>query len=334
MYEKLYKNALLNNSDVIMFDATRYNEDKNEYYFPDGFNIDEYFDDKTINYNNFSFDYNDIKPFLLNRNFAPWAKLYKTESFMNNDRLYFPEHIHVGEDVPFHVQAILRADKISYCPLKLYFYRTSNEDSISNASKKSREIFDTFTVVDIVEKILKDNKKLNELKYEFFSFKITQLDYWMGRCDNNFKKEFFEMIKKEFDKMDLSRDDLEELQLSKKNKYQKVINAESYREFELLENISAIESNYNIKLKELEKQANDKINSLENELKNYKEELIRLKNEQTNNISKIKSLEKDSVDMRNQLRIIANTKPYRIAYALGRFSHEFLKGNFKDKKTL
>ena len=36
--------------------------------------------------------------------------------------------------------------------------------------------------------------------------------------------------------------------------------------------------------------------------------------------------------MKAQLKLIANTKPYRIAYALRRFSQEFLKGDNKNKK--
>jgi hypothetical protein len=43
-------------------------------------------------------------------------------------------------------------------------------------------------------------------------------------------------------------------------------------------------------------------------------------------------LQKKQVYMKKQLEIFANTKPYRIAYMLRRFSHEFLKGNMNDKK--
>jgi ubiquinone/menaquinone biosynthesis C-methylase UbiE len=51
------------------------------------------------------------------------------------------------------------------------------------------------------------------------------------------------------------------------------------------------------------------------------------------NNNKIKILEKNDSHIKKQLKIIANTKPYRLAYALRRFSHEFLKGDLKEKKN-
>ena len=66
---------------------------------------------------------------------------------------------------------------------------------------------------------------------------------------------------------------------------------------------------------------------------NKKETLKLIKNHfKQDNLDKIKSLEKNSNHMKAQLKLIANTKPYRIAYALRRFSQEFLKGDNKSKK--
>jgi len=63
-----------------------------------------------------------------------------------------------------------------------------------------------------------------------------------------------------------------------------------------------------------------------------KEETIKLLKNHFNsdNVNKIMSLEKNTKYMKTQLEIIAKTKPYRIAYALHRFSQEFLKGDKKE----
>ena len=41
---------------------------------------------KNKDFNNFTFDYHEIKPYVLNRSFAPWTKLYKKSV------IYFSEH--------------------------------------------------------------------------------------------------------------------------------------------------------------------------------------------------------------------------------------------------
>ena len=74
------------------------------------------------------------------------------------------------------------------------------------------------------------------------------------------------------------------------------------------------------------------INSLEKNSETLKNKINLLeKNSETlKNI--IKDIEKDSKTLKTKIQAIANTKSYRIAYALRRFSHEFLKGDKKDKK--
>jgi hypothetical protein len=58
---------------------------------------------------------------------------------------------------------------------------------------------------------------------------------------------------------------------------------------------------------------------------------IRSLEKESHNISKqLEILKKDSMDTKNQLEIIASTRPYRLAYLLRRFSHEFMNGNKKD----
>jgi len=85
------------------------------------------------------------------------------------------------------------------------------------------------------------------------------------------------------------------------------------------------ESDYATKIKKYE----DKINELNTQL-NYLKEV--------NNCLMKKQKEyqhkspKDKKIIRKELESLANTKPYRVAYFMRRFSHEFLKGDKKDRK--
>lgn len=322
--EELYKNAISNNSDLVMFDLLRYDENHDHFNSEAGINLESFFKNEKINFERFTFTYKDIKPYLLNKSFAAWTKLYKTEILRSYDDFYFPKHT-TKEDVPFHVQVMLRAKKISYCPQKLYIYRISNIGSISNVSSKSRKVFDIFQIIKIVEDILNENEKTNEFRYEFATFKISQLIHWMKKCLTEFKKEFFDKTKKEFERMNLSSDDLNELNNISKYKYKNLREANSFKEYELLEKIFILKSDYDYSLKHQH-------NELSKEIGYYKEKANCLQKKQSKYISQIKSLKRREKGRKKQIRKIANTKPYRIAYVLRRFTLEFLNGNSSQKK--
>ncbi len=76
----------------------------------------------------------------------------------------------------------------------------------------------------------------------------------------------------------------------------------------------------------------DDILEITNQSKYYQENVLCLQKKQKYSISKIKALKNNRIYINKNLEIIANTKPYRIAYTLRRFSIEFLRGNKNDKK--
>lgn len=234
-YEKLHKNAISNRSDIVMFDINRYDENKNKYTYFDGCNVSKYLDNENIVYNEFIFDYTNIKPFLLNKSFSPCAKIYKNKFLKCYDDFYFPKHT-IYEDVPFHVQILLRAKKISYYPEMLYIYRISNvNSSTARSSISTKKVFDIFTVVNKVEDILIDHKKIQEFKYEFFTFKIVQLIQWLNKCNVTLKNEFFEQVKANFEKMSLEDDEINVLNPKIMEKYQNIRNSRSYEDFVMLD---------------------------------------------------------------------------------------------------
>lgn len=356
--EKTYNNAVSNDADLVLFPICRYDDRENK-YFNSGSTVENYFDDPTIDYNNFTFQIKDIKPYLLNSSFSVWFKLYKADFIKGYDDFYFPRHMNF-EDVPFHVQIMIRATKISFCPGKIYNYRTSNLDSLTNSVYVKEKIFDIFEVTNHVEKILIENDLREEYNFEFIRFKINQLGYWFQQSDQRFKEELFLRIKKEFEALKLGDDEVDRLNRRLRNIYLHVSATNTLGEMVLFEEKLDLEEqlkqqkrHYTVQIKDMNQNFKNKFNeqriNLENTKANYEERILnqkkshekvtehnlkRIENlqiEHRKNITAIKSLENDLNQIKTELKKILNTKPYRFAYFLHRFSHEFVKGNTTDK---
>lgn len=241
-YEKLYKNALSNNSDIVISNLCIYDEHKNE-YTNNKFDIADFFDENT-DFNNFIFDYTDIKPLLLNGFTECTNKLYRTEFLRKYDDFYFPKHISLGEDVPLNIQVLLRARRISYCQKIFYIYRISNLDSTCHTSVKSEKIFEIFSFIDKVEDILLANHIMDIYKNEFFIFQITHLKHWFHKCDEILKEKYYDTMKQYFMKIDVDESEIIKLNLDFGDDFQNIMNSDSYKEFELKEKIMLLESNH------------------------------------------------------------------------------------------
>ena len=240
--EKMYENAIQNNSDIVMLDFRFYNEVNDEYSDWPDYNIAKYFDED-VDFNNFIFDHKSIKIHLLNLSHTAWSKLYRAEFLSMYDDFYLGMDISLGEDVPFHVQVLLRAHRISYCNYKLYNYRTSNLNSICNLSVNNEKIFDIFRSIDTVENILVENSKMDVFRYEFFTFIIVQSIQWFNKCDIYLKNDFFNCMKEYFRKIDYD-DDKIKCSSFYKNNYQNILNSYSYKEFDLNNKVSILKTTF------------------------------------------------------------------------------------------
>lgn len=226
-FEELYTNAKNNDSDIVFYKLTRFN-DKNFILNQPAFDLSSYFDEWT-DFNHFTFTYKDIKKDVINTSFAAYLKLYK-KSFLNSyDDFYFPEGL-VYEDVLFHVKSILRASKISFVPKFFYVYNISNSESIMHDNSK---IFDIFKIIDLVEDFLLENNYFEELKLEFYFFKIHQILQYLNKTHN---ENFFEIAKEKFD--ELNKIFTEDIEIKLKNSYVlnwedflKVLNSKSIEEY-------------------------------------------------------------------------------------------------------
>lgn len=192
--EKLYGNAVSNDSDIVVSKIARFSDDtdKIDYSVP-GFDFETQF--RNVDFNDFTFDYNDIKPYVLNRSFAPWMKLFKKEFLLEND-LQFVEYL-AFEDVLFHVQTFLKAKHISFSPNFFYYYR-NNPNSTMNTSENGLDIF---RIIDFVQQFLVENDFMEEFRDEFDFFKVVQI---LNYIISTRSEEYFQKAKGEFQKIDFS----------------------------------------------------------------------------------------------------------------------------------
>lgn len=227
----------------------RFNRDNIRYNAPI-FDFDEI--NPEVDYSNYTFNYKEIKPYILNKSFSACIKLYKKEFLDKYDDFYFDTGL-IFEDVSFHVKVMLRATKISYVPEYLYFYR-QNPNSIINTNKNREDIY---KVIDIVEKFLKENNYYNEFKYEFDYFKVLQILQYILEANT---EEYFNKAKDEFSSMDLNNNDL--IYPKYIDLFNIVLDSNSFAEFKL--------SYYRFEIKRLS--VENEI--LEKRLDNLKEKII------------------------------------------------------------
>ena len=125
----MYDNAINNDSDLVLFKVAWLTEDKPLIYNRPIFDFDKKF--KKNNFQNFTFNYRDIKYYVMNSGYFPiWAKFYR-KRFLDNfpNDLIFSENTAFG-DVLFHITSLILASKISFVDDFLYQYRLSNPKSL------------------------------------------------------------------------------------------------------------------------------------------------------------------------------------------------------------
>ena len=268
-FEKLYENAISNDSDLVIFKIARFRYKGDIDYSKPGFNFDKVF--KNEDFDNFTFNYKDVKKYVLNSSFAPWSKLYKREFLDRYDDFRFDLGV-AFDDVPFHVKSMLRAKRLSFVPDFFYHYRF-NPNSVNNTSSNGMDIF---RICDIIEAFLKRENYYDEFIEEFKLFKIAQILNYILSTDS---QDYFEKAKEEFMKIDLGSSHL--LSDNLLRRYGLVLKSDDYADFKrkdydlLIENLE----NTNEKLVK-------KLDKLTEENKELKEHLNSLENKKSSRLSK------------------------------------------------
>lgn len=287
-FEKLYENAINNGSDLVIFKFARFKDGEPINYSIPGFDFDNIF--KNVDFNNFTFDYHKVKRYVLTASFAPWTKLYKKEFLDKYDDFRFSTNV-AFDDVPFHVQSMLRASKISFIPEFFYHYRY-NPNSVNNTSSNG---IDIFRICDIVESFLKDEGYYSEFENEFVQFKITQvLNYLISTGTD----EYFCLAKKEFSNLNLNNVILNDYQ---KDRFDVILNSSSMDDYK--RNIHEFLINkLNLRINSINAEKNSlesKVRDLEENNKNLSNLNIQLKNE----INSLKNESSDELVIKDDVEI-------------------------------
>ena len=213
--KKSYNSAVLNKTSIVIFKAMSFMQDNlsdGEIYF----NLDKTLKQK--NYENFTFNFTDIKDFVLGDGFAPWSKLYKKEFLDSYDDFCFDEDM-AFDGVAFHIKSLLRAENISYVNEVLYQYRIDNSDSVNNTPVNA---FDIFRACDEVEKILINENLFKDFEKKFYTFKINHILAYIISAD---REDYYKIAREEFLK-------IKTVNVSQNHdKFNLVINTKDYNEF-------------------------------------------------------------------------------------------------------
>lgn len=282
LLELAYDNITRNNTDMVMFKGDLFNEDGNIIENM-GFNKLDY-DIKIKDYENFTFNYLDFKPWVLNRDFAPWGKVYKKEFLDSYDDFVFDEGV-AFEDVPFHIKAMLRAKDISFVNEFLYHWRSDNPKSVS---KTPEFCYDIFKIMDIIYELLNREGIYEEFELEYNIFQIGHgFTYilWVNSED------YFSIIKDRVSKIKIEF--VNEMNEKLRNQHKLIVTSENLEDFKL----NSI-SYYSNKIVDL----NNKVNSLQRDKSKLKSKLKKLKKENDKLKSDMGKLMDDNNESKKELK--------------------------------
>ena len=209
----LYENAENNDSDLVLYNAIEeYPDKQRKRIYP--------LNNKDIDWNNFSFDYNFNKKLVLNTYLVIWTHFFK-KSFLDKYNLQFKHKLF--EDNLFHIKVMIYAKKISYQPKILYHYRKENQYSLQNNIAGTTESFIFFDILKDIEEFLVKIDKMEEFNLNYIQYKLTELKAKFDLINPVNKEIMYEKIKDEFIKMDLSILILNQLPIPIKNFYIEVL---------------------------------------------------------------------------------------------------------------
>lgn len=230
MFEKLYENAKLKNSDMIMCPILIVNDNGGElndselrslsYYNLDCF--DESFNDRVFNYK-------DSQDFLLRIAVNVYNKIFKT-SMVRECNAKFAEGL-LFQDNIFHYHTYLNASRVSIIRDFLYFHRIRRSGSVQ--TEKGEGYYDIIPIQNMIMDIFKQLPDYHEQQLGLINKKINQIIMRYFQVAEEYRAEFFRRIKEDFQEMNLEDNIIDELQAAARKKYINILNSETYREFEL-----------------------------------------------------------------------------------------------------
>ena len=171
-----------------------------------------------------------------------WGKLHKT-SFLKKNKIKFP-NTRANEDVVFNAETVIKARRMAYIPEILYHYRRVGQNSTQNNTIYTKKGFNLLPIFYRVEKLLKDENIFNQLEINFLKYKINESKIRLNSLKSPLNKEFYILLKKDFIRMEISKDKLNKLPKNLSKFYMNILNSHDFNSF-----INNGSDNYEAKLR-------------------------------------------------------------------------------------
>lgn len=141
-----------------------------------------------------SFNWQDIKEEVFSQSNVPWDKIYK-KSFLIDKEVKFPGGMFFEDNV-FSFDAIMKAEKITILDECLIYYRINRKQAVT--ARCDETFFDYLKIFACIKENLEKQGTWEEMKYHFINYKVRSLFWWWKKIKLKYKKQFFELIKKDY----------------------------------------------------------------------------------------------------------------------------------------
>ena len=313
-FKNLYDIIILDNIDILIFKILPYDENSDKFFKRDDYELlglENLFKEDFVTYK-------DIKEDIFNISVVAYNKIYK-KSFLDKHNLKFPERL-IFEDNPFFFDAIINAKKIKFNN-EYYLYRRFRDNSVISLVDESH--FDIIPISNMIIEVFKDNNLFEMFKFELFNKKIMLIMSEYESTDYIYKKKFFNLIKNDFLRFNLSFEDfIDNFKESNLYFYLNALKYDNFWEFDFYNLKSKLELQINffkqdnINLKNWITKLENNNNNLKNNNKKLKSKTIQLKKSNNNLKNENKELLILINNLKNDKKKIFSSKSWKITKPL------------------
>lgn len=194
MFETLYNNASVKNTDITMCQASEYDDITGRYIESDYYSLSV-----LSKFAADVFSARDSKAEVSDINVVIWNKIYKKE-YLDKIGEKFPEGF-IYEDLPFFFGTYLPAERISIVWKKLYFYRINRKNSTMR--QFNNKILDRPYMVSLTFEKIKKTNYMKDLIKQIQGWIINDLFHRYTLLEEHYHKEFFFLMKQVFQNLDI-----------------------------------------------------------------------------------------------------------------------------------